>query len=113
MPNVTFHLFAPKLGASHHHRLGGAGQRARPPDDFQGCVGCRQCKKYNTEKLGPLLGWWQELAWHAKKHAKKHDENAAAQEQEAASQKTSKDEQESLTFLLKSLTLFVFNVRLF
>ena len=44
-------------------------------------------KKYNTEKLGPLLGWWQELAWHAKKHAKKHDENAAAQEQEAASQR--------------------------
>ena len=55
-------------------------------------------KKFNTEKLGSLLGWWQELMIQSKKHAKKHDENAAAQEQEAASQKTSKDEQESLTF---------------
>ena len=44
-------------------------------------------KKFTKEKLGSLLGWWQELAWHAKKHAKKHDENAAAQEQEAASQR--------------------------
>jgi hypothetical protein len=34
-----------------------------------------------------LLGWWQELMIQSKKHAKKHDENAAAQEQEAASQR--------------------------
>ena len=40
-------------------------------------------KKFNTEKLGSLLVWWQELMIQSKKH----DENAAAQEQEAASQR--------------------------
>ena len=40
-------------------------------------------KKFTKEKLGSLLVWWQELMIQSKKH----DENAAAQEQEAASQR--------------------------